>query len=255
MSDDLEPILRDWPHESGKVKVRKIIGRDGRMKVQLRLDLGVIQMNLEGRPDGERPHGFESLLAYQQHLAEQAETAGEPFHLTADDCGDLQQEGIQYYHRYVSLFHLHDYPSVVRDTERNLALIDFVAEFAEGDDIVESFEQFRPYVLMIRTRAKASMLLDEGDLDGALREVAAGREQILEAYLLLGKEDAEEPCPEVVHLDEWAEELRTQQPVSRVDRLRRELQAAIDDEAYERAAEIRDAIRSAAAEETAPDAR
>jgi len=57
MSLDLNTVLRDWPHENGKIKVRKILGLDGREKLQLRIDLGVLQMELTGRPDGLRPHG------------------------------------------------------------------------------------------------------------------------------------------------------------------------------------------------------
>ena len=40
MSLDLNSLLRDWPHEPGAIKVRKIIGLDGREKLQLRIDLG-----------------------------------------------------------------------------------------------------------------------------------------------------------------------------------------------------------------------
>ena len=63
---DLNDLLEGWPHEPGQVKARKIVGRDGCEKIQLRIDLGLIQMELHGRPDGHRPHGFESLLHYHQ---------------------------------------------------------------------------------------------------------------------------------------------------------------------------------------------
>src|SRR3989475_10739665 len=51
MSLDLNSILKDWPHENGTIKVRKITGLDGREKLQLRVDLGVLQMEVTGRPD------------------------------------------------------------------------------------------------------------------------------------------------------------------------------------------------------------
>ena len=38
MSLDLNTVLKDWPYESGTVKVRKITGLDGREKLQLRVD-------------------------------------------------------------------------------------------------------------------------------------------------------------------------------------------------------------------------
>ena len=77
--------------------------------------------------------------------------------LTADEVGDLQAEGIQYYHRYIALYQLQDYQVVIRDTQRNLDMFDFVTEFAPNDELSWSVEQFTPYVRMMNTRAKASI--------------------------------------------------------------------------------------------------
>src|SRR6266480_2347746 len=77
MSLDLNTILRDWPHENGNIKVRKIAGLDGREKLQLRVDLGVLQMEVAGRPDGRRPHKCESLLEYHQRRARSEEHTSE----------------------------------------------------------------------------------------------------------------------------------------------------------------------------------
>ena len=117
MSLDLNDLLRDWPHEPGQIKVRKILGSDGHEKIQLRIDLGLIQMETTGRPDGQKPHGFESLLAYHQSLAKEKEQSGEETYvLTPEEVAELQQEGIQYYHRYISFFQLNDFAAVIRDT-------------------------------------------------------------------------------------------------------------------------------------------
>src|SRR6202048_823536 len=98
MSLDLNTILKDWPHENRAIKVRKILGLDGRQKLQLRIDLGVLQMELAGRPDCLRPHGGESLLTYHQLRAARAEAKSETYELTPEQCAELQQEGIQYFH-------------------------------------------------------------------------------------------------------------------------------------------------------------
>ena len=49
MSLDLNDLMRDWPHEPGMIKVRKILGSDGKEKIQLRIDLGLIQMETVGK--------------------------------------------------------------------------------------------------------------------------------------------------------------------------------------------------------------
>jgi len=135
MSLDLNTILKDWPHENGNVKVRKITGLDGREKLQLRVDLGVLQMEVTGRPDGERPHNCESLLEYHQRRAVRAAGKGEDYELTPEECAELQQEGIQYYHRYLSLFQVNDFAGVVRDTQRNLDLFTFVTEHTDREEL------------------------------------------------------------------------------------------------------------------------
>src|ERR1700759_1488159 len=133
MSLDLNTILKDWPHESGAIKVRKILGLDGREKLQLRIDLGILQMEMSGRPDGVRPNGCESLLTYHQQRAARAQERGDEYELTPEQVSELQQEGIQYYHRYLSLFQINEFTGVVRDTQRNLDLFNFVTEHTDRE--------------------------------------------------------------------------------------------------------------------------
>jgi hypothetical protein len=244
MSLDLNDLLENWPHESGQIKVRKITGRDGEEKVQLRLDLGLIQMEMRGRPDGVRPKGYESLLVYHQQQARETEEKGERYHLSPEDCSELQQEGIQYYHRYLSLFQLEDFPAVVRDTKRNLELAAFVREHTDREDIAWSFDQFVPYITMMNTRAKAAIELENNHLENALHEIDAGHEAILEFYQEHDQPDAAEKSTELSFLDEWREELRAKRPMSKIERMRREMESAIAHEAYERAAQLRDAIKA-----------
>ena len=55
---DLTRFLSHWPRTTGEFQVRELQADDGRMLLQVRIDLGVIQMEAEGRPDGQRPHDF-----------------------------------------------------------------------------------------------------------------------------------------------------------------------------------------------------
>lgn len=244
MSQDLNDLLDGWPHEPGQIKVRKIMGSDGQEKVQLRLDLGLIQMEMNGRPDGQRPKGHESLLVWHLHRARAAQGGDEEYKLSAEECGELQQEGIQYYHRYLSLFQLEDFPAVVRDTQRNLDLFAFVRKHTERDDITWAFDQFVPYVQMMNTRAKASIELEGKNLEGALREIDKGREKILGFYHEHEQAESAEKSAELSFLDEWREELQAKRPMSKLEKMRIEMDDAIQSEAYERAAQLRDAIRA-----------
>ncbi len=240
MSFDLSDLLRDWPYEPGQLQVRKITGSDGREKLQLRLDMGVLQMEMNGRPDGRLPHGAESELEYQMERAEQA---GADFELSEDDVGELQSEGVQYYHRYLALFQLGDWPSVVRDTKRNLDMFSFVAKHAPDEEMAWSVQQFRPYVMMMNTRAKANLAIEKEDMDAAIALVEKGIGAI-EKFLKNSNRDGEADTSEIKSLAEWLTELRKLKPLTPIEKLRKEMERAVEDEKYERAAELRDALKA-----------
>jgi hypothetical protein len=244
MSLDLNDLLRDWPHEPGMIKVRKILGSDGKEKIQLRIDLGLIQMETHGRPDGQEPHDCESLLEYHQARARRAEKKNEPYTLNAEEVGDLQQEGIQYYHRYISFFQLSDYQGVIRDTQRNLDMFEFVAKHAEKEEMAQSVEQFTPYVLMMNTRARASIELEREEFAVAVRKIEEGMERIRAFYERAENPEAGANSAELGFLGEWLEEVRAKQPLTKLEKMQREMDKAIANEAYERAAELRDMINA-----------
>src|SRR5213594_2818730 len=243
MSLDLNTILKDWPHENRAIKVRKILGLDGRQKLQLRIDLGVLQMELTGRPDGMRPHGCESLLTYHQLRATRAKARNEDYALTPEQCAELQQEGIQYYHRYLSLFQINDFHGVVRDTQRNLELFDFVDAHTDRDELSWTLQQFRPYVLMMNTRAKASILLGQGKFAEAVAEIERGRDAIGDFFQDSNFPELVSKSSEIAFLNEWLEEVKAKRPLSKLEIMQREMETAITKELYERAAELRDAIK------------
>ncbi len=244
MSLDLNDLLRDWPHEPGLIKVRKILGSDGREKLQLRIDLGLIQMEMSGRPDGAEPHDCESLLEFHQARALKAEKKSETLTLTPEEIGEMQQEGIQYYHRYISLFQLSDYLGVIRDTNRNLEMFEFVAKHSPSEELAWSVEQFTPYVRMMNTRAKATIAIEREDFQEAMKLIEKGMEKIRAFYAETGNVELEAQSPELSFLAEWLEEVRSRQPLTKLEKMQREMDKAIASEAYEKAAELRDAIRA-----------
>ena len=58
MNNDISPILGDWDYAPGELSVRKVEGDDGRSKIQIRMDLGLMQLEWDGRPDAVSPHGY-----------------------------------------------------------------------------------------------------------------------------------------------------------------------------------------------------
>ena len=244
-SKDIGPVLRGWDYEYGTINVRKISGADGRPKLQMRLDLGLLQMEMTGRPDGRRPFGSESLLEhYESRLAEhEKRTGGEDgFTLTGSECRSLREEAVMYYQRYLSLFVLEEFGGVVRDTGRNLRVLDLCNKFAVDEDDKLALEQYRPYLIMMNARAKASISLRDKRLKEALREIDRGLEDIREFFERYGQPEAFAGANEVKVLKRFAREVRKKLPVDPVRRLEKKLGKAVKDERYEEAAKLRDKL-------------
>lgn len=246
MNFDISNLLEHWDYQPGQIVVRRFKGKDGTEKIQLRVDLGLLQMNAEGRPDGKRPFGHESLLEFQQaRLRKHVEDHGgeDGFTLKAEDISKLQLEALQYHHRYICLLELQDYPAVVRDTERNLAVFDFVAAHAETDELAWSLQQFRPQLLLIQTRAKASEKLAAKRYAETARIIDAGVNALRQFYNDCGRGDAIEQSAEVTYLENWKSEINAKRPLTRREKLELALHEAVRQENYEKAAEVRDALR------------
>jgi hypothetical protein len=248
MSFDISQLLEQWDYQPGQPAVRKFTGKDGQEKIQLRVDLGVLQMNAEGRPDGKRPLGHASLYEHYQsklykHLAShQGNDAG--FKLTPGDCVKLQLEAFQYHNRYNCQLQLKDYAAVVRDTDRNLAVLDFVEKFAENEELSWSLQQFRPQLLMIQARACATQSLEAKDYATAIQQIEEGITRIRDFYRKHERTEALETCGEITWLKNWLEQVFTLRPLSRRERLERDLDEAVTNEDYEKAAQVRDALRN-----------
>lgn len=242
---DITPIMRGWSYEPGVINVRKIHGTDGAPKVQMRLDLGLLQMELDGRPDGVRPHGCESLLEYfENQLLDHRKRNGTEmgFHLTESQCASLREEAVQYYYRYLSLFVLEEFPGVVRDTARNLRLLDLCGQFAEEEQDRLMLEQYRPYIIMMNARAHGSILQGEGKYAEALETVEQGISDIRDFFERFGQEEAYAESNEVRVLRQFARGIRKKLPVNPMTRLKRKLDKAVKGERYEEAARLRDKI-------------
>ena len=253
LSKDITSILTGWDHDPEEVQVRIVAGDDGHDKIQMRLDLGLIQMEVSGRPDGTRPEGAESLLDVFEAHARESESVGEDFALDSQDCAALMREGMQYYQRYLAAFHLQRYDLVARDTARNLRLFAFVVRFARQQRDRLQFDQFRPYVTMMNTRARALQALARQDHRQALALIDEGIKGIRRFLLDYERSESESDCAELGFLLRWRREVESERPAGPVERLERQLELAVAREEFEEAARIRDQLRRLLGTEAAPE--
>ena len=237
---DFDSLLQGWSHVPGEVSARRANGSDGRPVLQLRVDLGVLQMEVEGRPDGAKPDGHQTYLDALR--AEEADV-GETFELDDDHCTEIDREFVQFYHRRVAWLALREFDNVVADADHTLALMDFSSAHAPNDDWIEEHEQYRPFVLFHRTQAAALAELQRTDPEAAVLVIDEGFKQLREALADLAAmvgDDLEDD--EAYDFSAKLEELRRSILVEYdlEAPLDEQLANAIAHEQYELAAEIRD---------------
>ena len=243
---DLADLLRSWPYDPND-RARVIKCPDGREVLQVRQPLGMEQHEIDGRPDGERPHEMESALDYHLGRLEEAKARGEEsrFALSHEDCVELINEGTLYYFRYVHLFQINDWERTARDTARNLRLFDLILQYSSDSCDADCLEQWRPYVVRMDAVARAMIRIAEENHAEALGIVEDAIARIE------GLPDLEGDSTFQAERDRSLEVLRTlakdieqSRPLGEADLLQGELEQAVAAEDYERAAELRDSIRA-----------
>ncbi len=229
--DDITNILNAWPHDEGKLNVRIIEAADGREVLQLRIELGIVQMELSGRPDGVEQDGHPSLLDLVQ-------THGVHDGLDPETCRQLREEGVQRSHRAAALFALSKWELVIRDCSDNLNLFDLCLQHAIEVQDKEALEQFRPAVIALKARATAEWAISNENSQGAMAALDSGLSELEDA---LGEQF--DSSNEAQLLRGMKEALLPKLPRSERADLQERLDSAIANENYELAAILRDEIR------------
>jgi UvrB/uvrC motif len=240
MSDNpehIDELLSQWTYEFGEVAARVVPGADGREVLQLRVDLGVLQMETTGRPDGSRPGDFDT---YYDSLIALAFQEGESFELDESRCLEVDREFVQFFHRRIGWMAVRRFERAVADADHTLALMDFTSAHATDDSWVAMHEQYRPLVLFHRIQAAALAALQQEHFPEAVQKIDEGVEQlrtIFEQHAALDNFEADEV---VVKLREMKEAIAEHYQVE--PSLTQQLADAVAAEQYELAAELRDKL-------------
>jgi len=234
---DIDHVVRDWPFQAGVISARTVRAGDGRDVLQMRIEMGVLQMEVVHRPDGERPGGADTLL---DHLIGEAVHGGEHFRLTEEQCFDADREFLQFYHRRICWLALREFDRAIRDADHTLDLMDFVRDHSSDEEWILSHEQYRPFVLFHRTQAAALAQLDQEGPERAVEEINRGLARIREVFMRAEAGEQFEEQEMVGQLRELQEEIRDRYAVGRT--LSEQLADAVATEQYELAAKLRDQI-------------
>jgi hypothetical protein len=232
----LDDILSEWAFDSATLNARLIKGKDGRDVIQMRVDMGILQLETTGRPDGAPFQEHESVLDYlKTRRSEDSE-----YVLTEEECGDVDREFMQFYHRRICWLRLQYYHRAVMDADHTLQLMDISDAMSPEEEWSGSHEQYRPFVLFHRTQAHALGELEENTAEEAVQAINGGLETMRSFFAKYDAEDHFESDELVVRLVELREKLRTEYDVGQT--LSEQLAEAVELEQYELAAKLRDEL-------------
>lgn len=252
MTKDLTDFLNDWPYDSENT-LRIIAADDGREVLQVRQPLGVEQYELEGRPDGARPFGKETVVdELEDRLNNYIEENGsdEQFEIDHEEATLLHNEGLLFYYRYLLLFQLNDFQRVSRDTDHNLRLCNLLEKYGANENDKNAVLQFKPYILRMNAMARAMISIQNKLPDVAKHILESAIEEIRSLDLIespafhFEKIRSENYLRSALQQIDDKGESFGQADDNGVDELKQELEQAVENENYERAAELRDQIRN-----------
>lgn len=250
MRRDIDEALSGWPYEPepGEVLAREVRTRDGRTVVQIRVELGILQMETVGRPDGVRPHGFATYLDYLRHRAAGRGLAPEgnspPWTMSEHQTLEADREFVQFHHRRVAWLSLEKHDKALLDADHTLSLMDFIRRHGRSPDSVASQERLRGLVLFQRTRAAAAVALQRDRPEEAIEAVREGIERLNAHRLAWEQENENDDTPNGALLEQLQileTDIRKNFKVPKS--LKEQLEEAVSAEDYEKAAQIRDQMK------------
>jgi hypothetical protein len=157
---DLKPCLDAWPYDAAR-NVRINLGGNGRPIILVRRPMGLEQYEADGRPDGRKIHGMESVLDF--HLARisaakltQTEANLE---LTPKECAELFEEARVFYQRLVVLIRVKDWLRAERDATQILRLCDCAKQHAQCPEDRAHLEPWRSRLTRIHAAARTMNLV------------------------------------------------------------------------------------------------
>jgi excinuclease UvrABC helicase subunit UvrB len=122
-------------------------------------------------------------------------------------------------------------------------VLDLCGKYALSQEDRLILEQYRPYIVMMHVRAKASILFNVKKYKEALEIVREGLESIKEFFAKFDQEEAFTRSNEVKILKKFARDIRKKLPIDPIEKLKSQLQKALMREHYEDAARLRDEIK------------
>ena len=133
-----------------------------------------------GRPDGRKPQGFESYHSYLCKKLDEYERqhgSDEGFSMETEEWQMLFDECYDRYIRYLLFAGIKRWTEVKQDTDQNLGVADMAYKYA-SPEITWQIYQYKGYILMMNSIARAELALQINEHETAQQEIDKGIQKI-----------------------------------------------------------------------------
>ena len=133
-----------------------------------------------GRPDGRKPQGFESYHSYLCKKLDEYERqhgSDEGFSMETEEWQMLFDECYDRYIRYLLFAGIKRWTEVKQDTDQNLGVADMAYKYA-SPEITWEIYQYKGYILMMNSIARAELALQINEHETAQQEIDKGIQKI-----------------------------------------------------------------------------
>ncbi|MFO0839788.1 MAG: UvrB/UvrC motif-containing protein [Phycisphaerae bacterium] len=246
MTLDLNDLISDWPASREEISARMIQGQAGEALIQLRIELGVLQMFPDDRPDGQRFRGLPSASEYVRRQLRRQQPLEEA------DWAELVRELHQTNYRRLALTSMAE--SAIAEGDGDAARQQLTRALRDVDLCVASLRLLErdgresnlrqtmvPTLVFNRARLRCRLHIVEQQFDDAI-EVAKNGAQELEDVLsrFVGDEASHDRDAGVEYLRQLERRLREEKNIPRT--LYERLDDAVEREDFEEASRLRDML-------------
>ena len=167
MEANLYSVIHSWFYNQHQLRVQVVEDQNQAAKLKIGYGSNTLYFELEGRPDGLRPHSKESYFHYLQDVVQKSHRDKIPFCLANDDRDALEEEAALYLLRAQAYFRNGQHQSSEKDLLLVMTSLEYIVGESRDPVVCEHFSKFLDVLTLIYQKNLALFFQQQGDYEAA----------------------------------------------------------------------------------------